>query len=263
VSLELTGIRWSFPESEWRLGVDRLLVPPGDVLVVIGPNGSGKSTLLRIAAGILRPREGRVLFRGSDIFRLSRAAVARRLGYLPQETRSDTDFTVTQLVRLGRYPHTGLFGGMDATDHAIVRECLAQTGLEDLADRPLSRLSGGERKRAFLASVLAQKPDVLLLDEPTASLDLHHQVRFFRLLRRLARTGLGIAVVTHDINFAALYGDRLLFLHNGRVLAWDTPDTALRAENVRAAYGDSVTLLPHPSAPRPAVLPLPEEDERP
>ena len=263
MSLELNGIRWNFPGSEWRLRVNRIRIPGGEVLVVIGPNGSGKSTLLRIAAGILRPRAGHVLFEGSDIFRLSRAAVARRLGYLPQETGSDTDFTVSELARLGRYPHTGLFGGMAAADRAIVRECLEQTGLETLADRPLSRLSGGERKRAFLASVLTQKPEVLLLDEPAASLDLHHQVRFFRLLRRLARTGLGIAVVTHDINFAALYGDRLLFLMNGSVLAWDSPDAALRAENVRAAYGRSVTLLTHPTAGRPAVLPLPEGDESP
>ena len=153
MSLELRGIRHGFPGSDWRLEIDRFAVTPGEVQGLIGPNGSGKSTLLRIAAGILSPGEGTVRLEGRDLFGMKREAAARTLGYLPQETASEYDFTVRELAAMGRHPHTGRFGALTARDRSVIRECLSQTGLDRLADRPLSRLSGGERKRAFLAEV--------------------------------------------------------------------------------------------------------------
>ncbi len=247
--LHLEAIGYQYPDSAWRLEGVSLGVAAGELLAIIGPNGSGKSTLLRIGAGVLRPLGGR------DITCLPRRDIARSLGYLPQQVRSDFDYRVEEVVAMGRFPHLAGAGFLSAADRAVVDRCLVETEVADYRDRPLSHLSSGERQRVFLASVLAQEPRVLLLDEPTAALDLHHQVRFFRLVRRLAGQDIGVAVVTHDVNLASLYCDRVALLRAGRLVEQGAPDAVLRPELLRATYGDDVLLSQHPEAGRPIVLP--------
>jgi iron complex transport system ATP-binding protein len=253
--LELKDIRHVFSESDWTLHVSSLELYSGEIFGIIGPNGSGKSTLLRIASGVLEPLEGTVLLNGNNIFELKRRSVARSLGYLPQETVSLYDLTVEEVVRMGRYPHTQGFGTLDNSDNAVVQECLDLTELKPLKERPLSQLSGGEKKRAFLASVLAQKPEILLLDEPTSALDVHHQVQFFRLLQCLSRDGIGVAVVTHNINLASLFSDRLMILSGGKPVISGPPAEVLTASTVRAVYGEDIIMGIHPETGRPTILP--------
>ena len=253
--LELKNIRHVFPESDWTLHLPCLELLPGEVFCIIGPNGSGKSTLLRIASGVLDPLEGTVLIRGKNIFELKRRFIARSLGYLPQETVSLYDFTVEEIVQMGRYAHTRGFGALEDRDRTVIQECLDLTEMTPLRGRTLSRLSGGEKKRAFLASVLAQKPEILLLDEPTGALDVHHQVQFFRLLQSLAQEGMGIVVVTHDINLASLFGDRMMVLMGGEAVVSGSPAEVLTASTVRSVYGKDILMGSHPETGRPTILP--------
>jgi iron complex transport system ATP-binding protein len=253
--LELKNIIHRFPESPWELNINRFSVSPGEVQGIIGPNGSGKSTLLRISAGILDPLAGDVTLGGNKLKKLKRHTIARQVGYLPQELSSEYDFTVEELVRMGRYPHTKGLGILNSTDITVVQQSLEFTGLEDLKKRRLSQLSGGEKKRAFLASVLSQKPGILLLDEPASALDLHRQVHFFRLLRKLAKGKIGVAVVTHDINFASLFCDNLLLLEGGLCLAQGPPEKVLSRGTIQKIYGKDVFLGKHPETGRPTLLP--------
>ncbi len=252
--IELKDIHHRFQESEWELDLPNIQLFPGEILGIIGPNGSGKTTLLRIAAGILRPHQGIALLCRQNLTHMDRRTVARHLGYLPQELSSEYDFSVEDLVRMGRYPHVSAMGRLGPTDLQVIQASLEATGMEHLRQRSLSKLSGGEKTRAFLASVLAQKPELLLLDEPTAALDMHHQVRFFRLLQSLAEKEMGIAVVTHDINLASLFSHRLLLLKEGRCLALGTPDEVLTEANVRDIYGDDILMQSHPETGSPTLL---------
>ena len=253
--LQLDAVSYQYPDSGWRLDAVTLAVASGEVLAAIGPNGSGKSTLLRLGAGVLTPTSGRVMLDGRECAGLPRREIARTLGYLPQQVTSEFDYRVEEVVAMGRYPHLSGAGFLSAADIAVVERCLAETEIERYRSRRLSRLSGGERQRAFLASVLAQEPRVLLLDEPTSSLDLHHQVRFFGLLRRLSAQGMAVVVVTHDVNLASLFCDRVALLRDGRLVEEGTPADVLRADVLQATYGNEVILERHPTTGRPIVLP--------
>jgi len=230
-------------------------VADGDMFAIVGPNGSGKSTLLKTIAGLLDPSTGRVRVKEEDIHHLSRRRVARLLGYLPQEVQCEFDFTVEQVVAFGRFSHAGGLGFMRREDRLCIERVLGETRLAAFSDRPLSRLSGGERRRAFLGSVLAQEPQVLLLDEPTASLDVEHALDFFELLDRLAREGLGIVVVTHDLNLASLFAGGLLLVKDGQPVALGKPGEVLSEDNLRVLYGPSLLVALHPQKDAPAMLP--------
>lgn len=253
--IKLENIYHRFPDSYWELNISGFSISSGKVLGIIGPNGSGKSTLLRIAAGVLEPLRGKIKLENQELRNLDRRTIARHLGYLPQELASLYDFTVEELVCMGRYPHIKGFGSLVSSDRNAVRYSLEVTEMDTLRKRPLSRLSGGERKRAFLASVLAQQPRVLLLDEPTSALDIHRQTQFFRLLRNLAEKGMGVAVVTHDINFASLFSDWLMFLAEGRCIATGPPNHVLTDEIMHLVYGKDILMGLHPEVARPTVLP--------
>ncbi len=253
--LEIKDILHTFSESDWVLHLPCLELSSREIIGIIGPNGSGKSTLLRIASGVLKPIQGTVRLEGHDLFKLKRRTIARSLGYLPQETVSLYDLTVEEIVRMGRYPHTAGFGPLEESDFTIVQECLALTEMTVLKNRPLSCLSGGEKKRAFLASVLAQKPKILLLDEPTSALDVHHQVRFFQLLQSLSKDGMGILVVTHDLNLASLFSDKLLVLSEGKPVAFGPPTKVLTPSRIRTVYGPNILMGLHPETGRPTILP--------
>lgn len=239
VVLQVEGLRAGYGAVDVLQGVD-LAVRAGEFWGILGPNGSGKTTLLRCLAGVLRPRAGRVLLKGRRVDELPRREVARAVAVLPSGggwLPEAEAFSVRQVVALGRYP----WGEGEGSTASAVEESLALLGLEPLAERRLGELSGGERQRVFLARALAQEPRALLLDEPTAHLDLRHQAATLSLVRRLVRErGLAAVAVLHDPNLALRFCDRLLLLRSGRAVAAGEPAAVLSAENVRAVYGAEV-----------------------
>lgn len=232
-------------------------VGPGQILGLLGPNGSGKTTLLRILAGVLRPLAGDVMFDGRPVAAMSRRDLARRVAVVPQETHSPFDFSVLDMVLMGRYPHLGPFTLEDAADLAIARDALAATGTEEFAGRAFSTLSGGEKQRVVIASALAQASEVLLLDEPTASLDVGYQLEIVSLLKRLnAERRTALILSTHDLNLAASLCDRVVLLQHGRVLAQGDTQATLTVAHVRALYGVDADVEFHARAGHLMVVPL-------
>lgn len=228
---------------------------PGELVAVIGPNGSGKSTLLRAVSRTLRPQSGEVRVEGREIYSATPQWVARRIAVVPQETRVDFAFTVREIVLMGRLPHLGRFATESATDFAIAREALQRTGVLKLEDRSILGISGGERQRVMIARALAQQTPILLLDEPTAHLDINYQIEIMRLVNTLRADGArAILVVLHDLNLAAQFCDRLLLLHRGRIFADGPPERVLTRENVHLAYGADVLVRRHPQTGRPYVV---------
>lgn len=259
VVLEVDGVCCAYGAEPVLEGV-RLRVVPGELVALVGPNGAGKTSLLRALAGLLAPRRGAVWVGGREVRSLGAAERARSLAVVPAEGVGDAQLAVEEAVALGRLPHRGPLAALTPTDRAAVRWALAATGLAGLADRPLCRLSGGEAQRVLLARALAQEPRVLLLDEPTAHLDLGHQAAFLGLVRRLAaERGLAAVAALHDLNLASLYADRLLLLHRGRVVAAGAPAAVLTAERVGRVYGVAVLVHPHPLAGRPQVFLAPPD----
>jgi iron complex transport system ATP-binding protein len=208
----------------------------GEFVGLLGPNGAGKSTLVRIVAGLASPRSGEVRLGGLDPFRAPRRQVARTCAFVPQEPRVAWPFTVREAVMMGRAPHQGLLALPDRLDLGAVRGALEACDLVSLADRRLDALSGGERRRVFFARALAQEPRVLLLDEPTAFLDLGHQVAVMRMAQVAARGGLCVVAVLHDLNLAAAACDRVVVLSRGRVVAEGPPAAVLTEERVREVW---------------------------
>ncbi|MCX7850919.1 ABC transporter ATP-binding protein [Thermus sp.] len=207
-----------------------------ELVTLIGPNGAGKSTLLNIMAGLRRGFDGRCLLDGRPVLDWRRREFARKVAFVPQTLRFDFPFTADEVVLMGRTPYAGGFFDSDE-DWQAAREAMQATDTLALAGRDFRSLSGGERQRVMLAAALAQRPRALLLDEPAAFLDLHHQLMIYSLLRQLARGGLLVIAVTHDVNLAASYSDRVIALRAGRVVADATPCDALSAERIRQVFG--------------------------
>jgi iron complex transport system ATP-binding protein len=234
----------------------QLAVCPGSVLALAGPNGAGKTTLLRALARLLRPLHGAVLLDGRDVWSLSERETARSLGLVPQYESSDWPLTVEQVVTLGRASHRGWFMPYGVADHDAVEGALAQTGLGALRERSLNELSGGERQRVLIARALAQQPQTILLDEPTAHLDLRYQGAVLGLVRRLAHeAGLAVVMSLHDLNLVALYADRVALIADGGLVAEGVPEVVLTAAHLEHAYGVAVTIGRHPAYGTPLVMP--------
>jgi iron complex transport system ATP-binding protein len=234
-----------------------LEIPPGDLIGILGPNGSGKTTLLRLLGGMLTPASGRVMIDGRDLARIPRREVAKRIAVVPQETRLSFEYSVLEVVLMGRYPHLSAFELESQQDLAIAREALAATGTLALEDRLFPTLSGGEKQRVIIASALAQSAGLMLLDEPTTALDPGYQIEIATLLRRLnAERGVTMAVATHDLNLAAGLCRRLILLRKGRVLAAGPTDQVLTRESVRALYDVEADVHFHAGAGHLTVVPL-------
>ena len=224
-------------------------VERGSFVGVLGPNGSGKTTLLRVFAGLLQPSGGTVTLQGTDLRRIPRRHVARRIAVVPQETHLAFEYSVLEVVLMGRYPHLGPFEIEGPRDVAIARQALEATGTSGLEARPFATLSGGEKQRVVIASALAQAADIMLLDEPTASLDLGYQLEVAALLGQLNRErGMTMIVATHDLNFAASICRELVFLRSGRVLAAGKLSAVLTRERIRALYDVEADVQYHPGA---------------
>ncbi len=231
----------------------------GELVGLIGPNGSGKSTLLRLAAGLLGLASGTVRLCGLDPHAAPRRAVAQLCALVPQEPQAPWPFTVRETVMMGRAPHQGLLGISNPFDHGAVDGALRACELVGLQNRRLDALSGGERRRVFFARALAQEPRVLLLDEPTAFLDLAHQVAAMNMARLAARGGLCVVAVLHDLNLAADACDRLLVLSQGRLVVEGRPSEVLTADRVREVWGVPVWRGENAVTGAPVVLPIRED----
>src|SRR5690606_30663322 len=246
--LQAQGLEVAY-EAGGRAVVDgvSLDVAPGEWVGLIGPNGSGKSTLLRALSRVLAPRRGAVWVDHLPIAAYRRDALARRMAVVAQEPLPSFDFTVRDVVAMGRIPHIPPFRSEGARNAAAIARALELTRTDALADRPVGQLSGGERQRVAIARALAQEPRLLLLDEPTAHLDMGCQVEILDLIARLVEEeGLGVLSVLHDLNLAAQYCHRLVLVAQGRVVAAGPPAQVITESNVRDAYGVHVHLSVHP-----------------
>ncbi|PYQ82978.1 MAG: ABC transporter [Acidobacteria bacterium] len=255
--LQVDNVSFSYTSSRRVLQDVSFSVMRGSIVGVLGPNGSGKTTLLRLIAGALRPSNGRVTLEGADVLTLSRRDLARRVAVVPQETRTTFDFSVLDIVLMGRYPHLGPFELEGASDLAIAHDALRATGTDDLASRAFATLSGGEKQRVVIASALAQASDALLLDEPTASLDVGYQLDVASLLARLNRDrGCTMLVCTHDLNLAASICAELVLIRRGRLIDRGAPETVLTTANIRSLYDVDAEIAYHPRARRLTVVPI-------
>ncbi len=233
-----------------------LSLAPGELVGLVGPNGSGKTTFLRAATGIVRPAAGVIRVLGDAVASLRQAEIARRVAVVPQTPLVPDGFTVLEVVLMGRTPHLRLLQNEGLSDLEKARRAMRLTDTWTLAARPVGELSGGERQRVVLARALAQDTPVLLLDEPTAHLDIGHQASVLGLVRSLCRTeGKAALTVGHDLTLAAQYCDRLVMLLAGAVVAEGSPAEVLQPGLLRQVYGASVEVFPHPGSGRPVVAP--------
>ena len=244
----------------WTLERLSFQVATGEILGIVGPNGSGKSTLLKVVAGLLRPDEGAIHLAGRPTGLLSRQEIARLVAVVPQDFVQIFPFTVAETVLMGRFPHrTSRFwslglAGDTPEDLACAHQAMTETDVLSLADRLVSDLSGGERQRVIIARALAQEPRILLLDEPTAFLDLNHQIEICSLIARLrTERRLTVLLVSHDLNVASQYCDRLMMLKEGRLCRIGSPEDTIRPDVLRMLYGCEVVVDAHPQTGRPRV----------
>jgi iron complex transport system ATP-binding protein len=239
--IRVDGVRVELGGNRVLDGVE-LTVEPGRLVGLVGPNGAGKTTLLRTVNGLLSPSAGRVTLDDEDVAGLSARQLGRRVATVPQHTNLSFDFTVRQVVELGRHPHRPRFGGVDPDPDAVDR-ALRRTSTDHLADRPVTAVSGGERQRVLLARALAQAAPTLLLDEPTASLDVHHQVRTLGLVRDLVEDdGRTVVAAIHDLDLAARFCDELVLLTEGRIRTAGPPAGVLTEDHLESAFGGRVAV---------------------
>ncbi len=234
---------------------------------LVGPNGSGKSTILKTLARLIAPLTGAVYLNGQDINRLPTRQVARQMAILPQVHDVPAELTVLELVEQGRFPHVGTLGMLRRQDDAAIEEAVRLTRLEDFVHRPLDTLSGGERQRAWVALALAQRTDILLLDEPTTFLDIGHQLELLQLVSSLNRArGVTLVMVLHDLNHAARFSDRMVAMSGGEVVADGTPGEVLTPGLLRDCFGVEASVVTDPRTGSPMCIPyfpiLQEDDSR-
>lgn len=246
--LGLEEVRFGFGARPDFLGPITLSVARGECWAIVGPNGAGKSTLLRLMAGMYKPQAGKISVGGKGLDEIPARYRARRMAFLPQNPPTHLDLSVRDIVLMGRFPHRSLGLFDSAEDYRIADRAMAITETLGLAGRPITTLSGGEAQRVHLAAAFAQKPQIVLLDEPTASLDIQHQLAIFQILRdRAGSHGLAVVVVTHDVNLAAQFCSHVLLLHEGCSVATGPPPQVLTPEVLGPVYGvELMTLaIPH------------------
>ena len=235
-------------------------VDPATFFIVIGPNGSGKTTLIKALAGLKPVTSGEISIDGHPLARYKRKELARKVAYVSQSIADDSPFTVKEVVLMGRSPYLGILGVEGEADLALAGQAIEYVGLSHLADRPVCNLSGGERQRTQIARAICQQPDLILLDEPTAALDLAHQIRMMEILVRLKNDqGTTVVMVSHDINLAAMYADRLLLLVNGKIAAIGPPQRVVDEKILCQAYGCPIKVDTSPVGPWPRVNLIPKK----
>jgi iron complex transport system ATP-binding protein len=233
LSVEGLGLRRA---DRWILQGFSFDLRPGSVLAIVGPNGSGKSSLLRCMAGLWPLTDGRIALNGRDLREFSRPQIACAVTYVPQETKMEFEFTVREIVSMGRYAHRGRFQRESSDDIAAVADALTRADVAHLAERRVIHLSGGERQRVLIARSLATQSRILLLDEPTASLDVAHGLDVLELCRSLADEGRAVAIATHDLNGACHFADKVALLYSGKLVAVGSPSAVLTSKNLERAF---------------------------
>ncbi len=247
-------------EIVWRIGRTTVLdgvsltAEPGRTLGLLGPNGSGKTSLLRLLAGLKRPHAGQIFLGDTELTKLTRHSIARRVAFVEQHAATNANLKVIDVVKLGRFPHRSLFSGWTAADDAAVEAALSRAGMAEKRHQSWMSLSGGERQRAHIARALAQSPQELILDEPTNHLDIQHQIGLMRLVADLPVTSI---IALHDLNHAAMFCDRLVVLQRGKVVAAGTPEAVLTEHLLREVFAVEarVEASPHHSKPHIHYLP--------
>ena len=230
-------------------------VTPGEMVGLIGPNGSGKSTIIKALSHVISPYSGKILLDGKNIAKIPRAELARLIGVVPQMPLLPSTFTAFEIVLMGRNPHLGLFQYESARDMDITWQAMEKTATQSLAERRVGELSGGEIQRIVIARVLAQEPKSILLDEPTANLDINYQVEILDLIKNLClENNLAVVITLHDLNLASQYCGRLILLNNGRVHAQGTPSEVINSRNIKEVYGADNCVYTHPVNGLPTVL---------
>lgn len=230
-------------------------VDKGEMLGLIGPNGSGKSTLIKAVSHVITPRSGRVILDGKDISTMHRSELARLLAVVPQTPILPSSFSAFEIVLMGRNPHLGLLRYESENDMEITYRAMERTATLPFAERRIGELSGGEIQRIVIARALAQQTEVILLDEPTANLDINHQLEILDLIKSLCtRNHLTVIITVHDLNLAAQYCDRLVLIRTGQVHAQGTPEEVITTDNIREVYGTDNCVYTHPVNGRPTVL---------
>ncbi len=252
----IEDLRFRYDES-WVLDGLSFEVKKGEVLGIIGPNGSGKTTILRILSRVLIPQEGEVYLNGNNLSALRQKEIAQVIGVVPQDTYFPFPFTVGEVVLMGRSPWLSNFGFETEKDLRIASQAMALTNTLTFSDRLIFELSGGERQRAIIARALAQKPQVMLLDEPTAHLDIGYQIEIYDLVKKLnVEKGLTLIIVAHDLNLAGEYCDRLLLIDRGKIYKMGSPKEVITEENLFKVYQSKVLVEENPvtGAPRVTLL---------
>jgi iron complex transport system ATP-binding protein len=261
-AVEVEDLSYAYGESPVLRRLS-FTVRSGEFFIVIGPNGSGKTTLMKLISRI-SPHDrghnsGMINIFGRSISDYSGKSLARTVAFVPQMTAVDFPFTVTETVLLGRSPHLGMLAIEQEKDLELAARAISFTGIEHLANRKLDQLSGGERQRVFIARAICQQPRLILLDEPTASLDLAHQVRIMDLMERLkTEKGVTVVMVSHDVNLAAVYGDQLLLLREGSIVSLGKPNEVLTFQTLEDAYGCKLLVDESPLGRFPRVTLVPK-----
>ena len=251
--IEVHSLSFRYHE-DWVLQDVSFRVEKGEFVGVIGPNGSGKTTLLKILYRLLAPQKGEILFELVPMKKMDRTDIAKRIAVVAQETHLLFPFTVLETVLMGRSPYLGDLMFESEKDLEIAKKAMEWTKILPFSERPMDELSGGERKRVFIARALAQEPEVILLDEPTANLDIHHQIDFLDLILTLNRErGLTIVMASHDMNMASEFCDRLILLQGGRIYQMGTPGEVITPENIENVYGCEVWIDQHPISGMPRI----------
>jgi iron complex transport system ATP-binding protein len=251
--IEVNSISFRYLE-EWVIHDISFQVGRGEFIGVIGPNGSGKTTLLKILYRFLSPQRGEVLFERVPLKKMSRREIARKIAVVAQETYPVFPFRAMEIVLMGRSPYLGHLLFESERDLEIAKNAMERTEILSISQRSIDELSGGERKRVFIARALAQEPEVILLDEPTANLDIHHQIEFLDLILALNRErGLTIIMASHDLNLASEFCDRLILLQKGEIFKMGSPEEVMTRENIERVYGCGVWVDQNPVSGMPRI----------
>ncbi len=258
-AIELKKVCFAYDKKEVIKDIS-LILRDKEFIGIIGPNGAGKSTLLKLLCGILKPRIGKVFIYEEELQNMNQKEIARTIGFVPQETHFALNFSISDIVSMGRFPYLNPFQKLSAEDKEAIEKALVQASITEYRNRPINSLSSGERQRVVIARALAQKPKILLLDEPTSHLDLHHQYRIMELLRKLNTEGITIVIVNHDLNLASLFCNRLFLLKTGKIWATGTAREIINVKTLKAVYGITVQVINHPQTGVPQII-LPSKEQ--
>ena len=253
--IEIKDLNYSYGENQVLNDVS-FTVSANEFIGIIGPNGAGKSTLLKLLDGIFPDRGDHIFLNGSPLGSIPRRNLARIIAYLPQETEMAFDFSVREVVRMGRFPYLQGIQIYTAWDETVVTDCMHLLDIHKFRDRSFRELSGGEKQRVLIASALAQEPAILLLDEPTSALDLHHQIEIYQILKGLQQDrDITVIVVTHDINLAAQFCERMILMDLGRIVRDGPPDQVLQFKILQEIFGVKVYIDINPMTDSLYILP--------